>query len=81
VLHDTRLSTAMRPCQRCSMLSLRVASLEARLMQMAGIIQSREAQLEAPRRRQISDAEREQRRQAGQSRARYALPDELNRFV
>ena len=62
----------MRPCQRCSMLFQRVAALEARLMQMADLIRSGEAQLEAPRRRRLSDAEREQRRAAGQSRARYA---------
>jgi len=40
--------------------------------QMADLIRSREAQLEAPRRRRLSDAEREQRRAAGQSRARRA---------
>jgi len=46
-------------------------------MQMA----ARVVQAKAPRRRQLSDAEREQRRAAGQSRARYAARDELNRFV
>jgi hypothetical protein len=70
----------MRPCQRCSMLSHRVAALEVRLKQMANLVRSR-AQIEAPRRRGLSDAEREQRRAAGQSRARYAARDELNRFV
>lgn len=70
----------MRPCQRCSILSHRVAALEARLMQMADLIRTREAQLEAPR-QQLSDAQRQQRRAAGRSRARYAARDELNRFV
>ena len=62
------------------MLSHRVAALEARLTQMADLIRAREAQLEAPR-QQLSDAQRQQRRAAGQSRARCALRDELNRFV
>ena len=70
----------MRPCQSCSLLRQRVALLEARLIEMAKFIRRRESQLEAPR-RQLSNAQREQRRAAGRSRARYALRDELNRFV
>jgi hypothetical protein len=62
------------------MLSRQVAVLEARLMLIAELIRAREAQLEAPR-QQLSDAQRQQRRAAGQSRARSAPQDYLNRIL